>query len=316
MRQINVVVVPVSLMPYDSTQLRVVTHKPNGQWLQSPVPASHSSAKVAREVLGALPVSEHEVASGLAEPEAAGFVETGNALQLVYTAALPLSAYLLAQTANKPVRDEDWPLLAPWLGKEVGVTEARQRLTDLDDIHRLVLGHWRRSIEETTAAFDLLPEHFTTSQVRAVYSSVWGAPQDAGNFHRWLHRQNSRACVEVAGESVQREVKGALQRRIEGSALQREGLDVGAMVGDRLIGTAPAALGASVGVALASVAPLVVASAIVGGLVAYQRRAAPGKPPQWYTPAHKGRHALDESYSPRPAWLLPSLPGPHEPTLR
>lgn len=262
-------------------------------------------------MLGDLPVLRHELPIGIPEPEPAGFLETSNGLQLVFTAALPLTASLVAQMANEPLQEEDWPLLAPWLGKDPDVTQARKKLANMDAVHRLVLNHWRRSFEETTAAFDLLPEHFTTSQVRAVYSSAWGAPQDAGNFHRWLHRQNNRACVEVPGESVRREVRGALQRRIEGSALEREGFDVGALVSDRLIGTAPTALGASMGLALGSVAPLAVAAAVAGGLVAYQRRAAPGKPPQWYTRAQKQRHVLAEVYSPRPAWLLPELPAPH-----
>lgn len=214
-----------------------------------------------------------------------------------------MSAPLIEEASRGDSQAQDWPLLAPWFGQpEPAAADVTRKLDELDDVHRLVLNHWRQAIEETSAAFDLLPEHFTTAQLRAVYSSIWGTPQDAGNFYRWLHRLNRGVCSEVPAEVVQRDVDQALQDSLEGTPLQQEGVDLRLLRTKRLIGISPMVLGP-----LGGLPTLVAASAVVAGYVAYQGATAPGKPPQWYTRNEQDRRVLEVLYSPRPAWLTSGL---------
>lgn len=278
-------------MPIGEAQLRVVAHKPRKGWLQDCV-AGVEPVALARELLGQTPGLDKVPAP---EVEAVGFVTDSATTRLVYTAPLSLSA-LLAIDAEQG--DPEWTLLAPW---------GKTSLDALDDVHAMVLNHWRLAVAETTAAFDLLPNYFTTTQVRALYSSIWGQARDWSNFHRWLHKNNAGICREVAPQKVETEVDKALNSAphlmaaaaAAGTTANLLSAAIAGATSSGLVGTSPVAVGT-----LARALPGVrVAAALTGGAIAYQRSVARGKAPAWFTRTHPERRVLQEPYSPRPEWL-------------
>lgn len=291
-------------MPVD-WQLRVVAYRPGGEWLCEAVVPGKSPGQLAEELLGKIPLLQADLSAdaphfGVVEPVT--FLVNGD-VTLIFTAAGPISAVL----ASGPSPSTDWIQLAPWVA-------AGESLAEADPVRTHLLDHWRQAVEESTAAFDLLPQYFTTSQARAVYASLWGSHQDPGNFHRWLHQRNAGVCEKVEAETVRYYVEDAMARAARWQAM---GDTLGAMntaAWDRgtMVGVSPMALGT-----LARVVPkLGLVAGMVGAAVAFQERNARGTVPTWFTRTTPERRVLSELYAPRPAWLLPGQSPPSQPASR
>jgi hypothetical protein len=169
----------------------------------------------------------------------------------------------------------------------------------------VVLNHWRKAVEETTAAFDLLPRYFTTPQLRSIYDAIWGEPQDAGNFHKWVHTDNAGTCAPAHVDEIARHLDAAAQQVWQGTPMESEAPRLSMrQLTPALVGTSPLVLGAG----LARLIPVVVAGAAAGGLVAYQNTRNPGKQPRWYARTGHAREVLRDLYAPRPVWLVPGAP--------
>lgn len=283
----RVLVAPIALMPVEGTQLRVAVYRPRGEWVTAEVNSGASADDAAAELLGRMPKSAGSAAPS-PQGEPVSFL-TADAVTLIYTAVLPISAVL----ATDSDLGKEWVQLAPWV-------EDGQTLKALDVVQQLVLNYWRQVVEETTAAFDLLPRYFTTTQVRAVYASLWGARQDPGNFHRWLHVRNEGLCRVVSDQTIRRRVGVALDD--ESNALGYP-TSWDALGGTGLVGVSPTAVGR----AAKLVPALGLVAAAVAGTVAFQEKVSRGKPPDWYTRSHPHRKVLPEIYTPRPAWLAANM---------
>lgn len=308
MLRTDVVVVPVALVPSEDDQLRMMAYVPDGRFLREQINEKESVEQCAEGVASSatadLPVSSLD--SGTDGPrttlrmEEVGFAATGSSVRLVFTTVLPL-ADLVGAASPSATRDDlkDWMLLTPWVGRGNMPDDA-----DLPVEQVLVRNYWRRQLEETTAILEFLPRYFTTGQVRDAYSSLWGAEQHVGAFHRWLHDRDDHkiSLVKPANEDdVRKHVElafaVALQRSELGpqiapntqqlSASSGVGMSV-AMVAGSALGFLPAAL---------------LAGAVVGGVVAYQQRTGRGKKPHWYESAQRERILIDDPYAPRPVWL-------------
>ena len=60
------------------------------------------------------------------------------------------------------------------------------------------LARARARIDESSIAFELVPETFTIPELRSVYEAIKGAPQDAGNFRKRFFRLIEDGVLEVA----------------------------------------------------------------------------------------------------------------------
>lgn len=147
----------------------------------------------------------------------------------------------------------------------------------------------------------------TTTQVRALYSSIWGQARDWSNSHRWLHKNNAGVCREVAARKVEAGVDKALNSAPHlmaaalgaGTTANILSAAIAGATSSGLVGISPVAVGT-----LARALPGVrVAAALTGGAIAYQRSVARGKAPAWFTRTHPERRVLQEPYSPGPEWL-------------
>lgn len=284
----SVVLVPISLIPAEEgNDVTVAAYRPDG-WLEE-TSVSERPTGVAQSLLHQTPGLDEEISTRL---EPVGFVEAGTATQLVYTASVPMAATLRRDVESQ---DHAWTSLLPE-GNEPGQRQ--------DPVGRLVLDYWRHALSETTAAFDLLPQYFTTSQVRSIYGSVWGEPRDWSNFRRWLHTSNRDACMEVSNLDVGHEVDAALTSRLAATsyaavALADQAARAAAVrAASRHVGISPRALGPVAG----TIAPVVLAAAVAGGLIAYQRQVSRGKTPTWFTRTTRERVVLAEPYTTHPAW--------------
>ena len=195
-------VVPVAVVPTEGDRLRVMAFAPRwaipAEDLEGTQPAGRCAQALAKRATDVLPVPSldsdrdgpkvlaplEEVAGRgpkvLAPLEKVAFASSGSDLRLVYTTVLPLAE--LVGPAGRPDDERDlgdWVLLTPWVGR--GNVPAREILPEE---HLLVRDYWRRQFEETSAVLEFLPRYFTTSQVRAAYSSLWGEEQHVGAFYR------------------------------------------------------------------------------------------------------------------------------------
>jgi 8-oxo-dGTP diphosphatase len=69
---------------------------------------------------------------------------------------------------------------------------------DHGDMLTAALTRARTRIDESSIAFELVPETFTIPELRAVYEVIKGAPQDAGNFRKRFFRMMDDGVLEPA----------------------------------------------------------------------------------------------------------------------
>lgn len=306
MVRVKVVVVPVALVPAPDDQFRVMAFVPGGSFLSATASGTGEVTERGADLLAQ--ACAEMGASAKPRMEEVAFLPEGDALQLIYTAVLPLLAWD-ERVASHDAAPEGWVLLTPWVGR--GNTRKREALPEPQG---LVRNYWRRQFEETSAVLDFLPKYFTTAQARAAYSSLWGEQQHEGAFHRWLHDRDPAAktplVTPVEERVVRRDAEETFERLLEKSAL---GLQIGASLagGRAATGTLTKVAGPSVGLSGAAVAAsalgflpaAVVAGGIAGSIIAYQRKVTRGKKPLWYTRARQQRILIDDPYAPRPRWL-------------
>lgn len=304
MASLSVVVVPASLLPVGEAQLRVVTYRPGGAWLTRTVPDAAQTRDVARELLQQVLPEDPDFRS--TRLESAGVDFSGETPKIVLTAAVRMLPELADPQRLDGDTHPDWPLLAPW--QPVGLAAEV-----IDDTRALLIAHWREQLERTTAAFDFLPRYFTTAQVRAIYSSIWGEAQNDGNFHRWLHPKLNaeRICKPAPAEMVRSEVETRLAAGLRtlsdlmptvmgaasGMAASRQ---AAAIFVDSAVGISPRRMG-PMALAVPAVAAI---GAVVGGAVAYQSGRSAGKQPVWYEREDAEREPLAVWYAPKPAKLV------------
>lgn len=290
---VDLVLVPVAALPLDGGDVDLVAYRPGGRWISGTL--QEDLDRVATELtLAEGPPLLREVDEWCPQVDPITFVEREGSVSLLYSVGVPMTSPLLDATleAHSPgILSEDWVRIA---SASAGF---RQPLDD--PIISPVLLHWRQMLEETTAAFELLPKYFTTPQARALYEAVWGEQQDAGNFHKWLHGQDPPVCKPASVSSIGREIE-AVGHEKWGSTPALAGVSLRAAA-PNLVGISPAVL---LGGALGSVVGANAVGAVAGGLVAYQAARRPGKQPEWYTRASDRRENLSDLYAPRPTWTV------------
>ena len=298
---VGVLVLPVALFPAFDGSIGFLAFRPAGDWLRAS--ATSDPRGVAEQLL-------HEQGPSLVDSlpgwrpqlERVTFTDDDRGLTLVYTASLPMTTPLMDRDlrATQPVNVPDgWvDLLA---AVRSGARPNREAWTTGDHAGHVVLDYWRQQLEETTAAFDLLPRYFTTSQMRLVYEAVWGKEQDAGNFHKWLHDDNQGIATLADETRIMHEVdavaRAAWMPSLKAAA---PGLTMN-QVAPKLVGSSPLV---AIGGALGAIVGVAVGTAAAGGLVAYQSARNAGPQPKWYRRTKPGRVILKDLYSPRPTWLV------------
>ena len=190
---------------------------------------------------------------------------------------------MLVDENGEPVSD---PSVRGWqdLQSKTITGEAKKVVTQVRD-------YWRSELAETTAVFDFLPKYFTTSQGREVYSSIWETPQDPGNFHRWLHKQNDGICTQAAtNDEVLAEREEAMTQTVAKTA------NLNLLIAKVVV------LGMSTLRGGAGLAPLVVLSAAAAaGSVLLSMKQQRGPEPLYYSRTSPSRVNLATTYGPRPA---------------
>lgn len=219
--------------------------------------------------------------------ESVGVDYTSGVPNLLFSAVLPIAASELDGEVN------DWVRLAPSQG-DVGVDPADPGISAL-------VRYWREQLVHTTAALDFLPEFFTVSQVRAVYSSVWGEEQADANFQRWLLSardvEATPVVTEVASERVQQSTQDAFVQRMA-SALGAEPVSIARNWDPKYVGLSAGV--AALGGGMKAIPAAAVAGAIVGSLVSWQRARGAGRPPAWFRRTNAHRVELQTWYPVRP----------------
>ncbi len=296
---LDVVVVPVAVMPAVNDAVRLLAYSPHEGWLRAP--ASSRPLEVATALLKeagpslveALPDWEPQL-----EDVGFGVGPHTSGVTLLYTTAVPVTTPMMDAKLNPNTRvgiPYGWVDL---LDDALSPSKGGERLMGLNAGPR-ILDYWRQQLEETTAAFDLLPKYFTTPQVRAVYDAVWSQRQDPGNFHKWLHSQNEGICAVAQRAQIAEELEMAARAVWSDAGLLHMIPDLSIKkLAPSLIGTTP--LSSS---ALGATSLFGLAAAAAGGLVAYQASRNPGTQPEWYTRSRPERVVLQELYAPRPRWL-------------
>lgn len=85
---------------------------------------------------------------------------------------------------------------AKWFS--VGELDRGSLAFDHGEMVTAALARARARIDESSIAFELVPETFTIPELRAVYEAIKGAPQDAGNFRKRFFRLMDDGVLEVA----------------------------------------------------------------------------------------------------------------------
>lgn len=295
MKSLRVTVVPVALRPVAddplSTQLRVSTLRPGGEWLSTTVTEPATTLDVARRMLDNAMHPEVRAAPHL---ENAGVEYSSGTPNLLLTAVLPIAAAELNDSA------EDWPLLTPWVGDDLA--QQRPRLLRLEPVQAAVVAYWRGQMVRSTAALDFLPRYFTMHQARSVYASVWGEAQQDGNFQRWLSSAKDadgfRVCGWVPDEDVRHDTQTEFAQGLTAATAGVSATMVKQQWDPKIIGASAAVAG------LAGLATLIPAAQVVGAMVGatigYQRAKNTGRPPRWYRRVAPERIDLATWYPVRP----------------
>ena len=252
------------------------------------------------------------------QPQPVTFAESrgrsGTRLTLLYTVALPMALCDPAVTGS-----ERWlPLLRP----EERATDAR-RVGAAMLVERPfafeIIDHWRQALEQTGAGLQFLSRHWTLSQLRDVYSGVWGYEQDTASFTKWALKRPgafSELVQPLEDKDLTPEIAEALatasdagegpRGRASSSARAAEAATNAIAWTALARGLRPAkSVGLSAGAAaLVGGALPVVPIAAAAAAVAYQASTR-GAPANWYTTATDApdQHRLEHVYTPRPAWL-------------
>lgn len=306
MSSLRVTVVPVALKADDDpTQpsLAVSYFGEGSDWLAEDVPDSSTVADAGRRLLArAIPdelrTDEFDAVTTI-PLENAGVDYSSGCPNLLLTAVLPI--------AVTEFRGEAWTKLIP----SPGSVQGGGRQTRLDPVRAAIASYWREQLTKTTAALDFLPKYFPASQVRAVYESLWGGSQLESNFQRWLttarDADGTVICEEVVDSSVRAEAQAAFAKNLTAAASTTAGMTTATAVArawdPRFIGTS-GKVSAMAGLAVIPAA--VVAGALVGSLVSWQRSRVTGRPPAWYHRTVATRADLKALYVVRPVVSLPS----------
>lgn len=307
MPSFRVTVVPISLRANDdepsSPPLSIASFKSDEHWLNETVSDGSNVIAAARQLLEqAVPMEllrDGRAAADIFRLENAGVDYSSGRPDLLFTAALPIAATEL--------RGEYWTDLVPW-GAPI---ETERKSRSFDPVTSAITSYWREQLTKSTAALDFLPKYFPASQVRAVYESLWGGSQSDGNFQRWLTTARDTngvsICEEVVDSSVREEAQAefALNLSTPGMAA---GITTAAAVASawdpKFVGTS-GKVSALAGLAVMPAA--VVAGALVGSLVSWQRSRITGRPPSWYRRTVATRTDLRGLYAARPAVRVPSV---------
>lgn len=305
MMKLRVTVVPVVLRPIDedarTPQLAVSMLRPAGKWLATTVSDTAGALEAARRMLDDAVLDGVEAELPGEKPalrlENAGVEYSFGEPNLLFSVVLPIAA------AELSGQETDWSLLTPWVDDNSTCSQLRS----LDPVRAAIIAYWRGQLLQTTAAFDFLPKYFPTSQVRSVYASVWGENQADGNFQRWLASardvMGDEVCVGVIDEKVRQETQAAFAERLAGVGFGLTTATLAKAWDPKFVGLS-AGVGALAGVGAMPAA--VVAGAIVGSLVGWQRARGTGRPPTWYRRTNADRVDLKTWYPVRP----PAAEGP------
>ncbi|WP_336630985.1 MULTISPECIES: hypothetical protein [unclassified Microbacterium] len=305
MPTLRVTVVPVALRANDDPTrpaLSLSYFSLDSGWLSEAVSEPSDVVGLARQLLSrAVPdelLTEEFDAIYTLRLENAGVEYSSGSPNLLLTATLPI--------AVTELRSDAWTELVPW---PANARRSEQR-APLDPVRLAIAGYWREQLTKTTAALDLLPKYFPASQVRAVYESLWGGGQAESNFQRWLttarDTNGAAICEEVIDSSVREEAQAAFARNLTATGMTA-GMTTATAVArawdPKFVGTS-GKVSALAGLAVIPAA--VVAGALVGSLVSWQRSRITGRPPAWYQRTVATRSDLKALYVVRPAVTLPS----------
>ena len=305
MSTLRVTVVPVALRAEDDSTrptLSLSYFSSDTGWLSEAVTEPSEVAGIGQRLLSrAVPnelLTEHLEAIHTLRLENAGVDYSSGSPNLLLTAALPI--------AVTELRGDAWTELVPWPSSTRG---SAQRAV-LDPVRVAIAGYWREQLMKTTAALDFLPKYFPASQVRAVYESLWGGSQAESNFQRWLttarDTDGTAICEEVFDSSVREEAQAAFARNLTATGMTAGMTTANAIArawDPKFVGTS-GKVSALAGLAVIPAA--VVAGALAGSLVSWQRSRVTGRPPAWYQRTVATRSGLKALYVVRPAVPLPS----------
>lgn len=306
MSNLRLTVVPVALRAVDDEPgrpaLSVAYFRSGDDWLTTEVSSASEVVSAARQMLDeAVPeelLSDGRKAADVFRLENAGVDYSTGQPNLLLTVVLPIAATELQRGR--------WTELVPWA--ENAGADARPQ--PLDPVRGAIAMFWRDQLTTSTAALDFLPKYFPASQVRAVYESLWGATQSDGNFQRWLTTARGAdggvICAEVADSSVREEAQIAFAENLSAA-----GMAAGLMTGTAIASAwDPKYVGTSGKVSalagLAVIPAAVVAGALVGSFVSWQRSKVTGRPPSWYSRTAEIRTDLRALYAVRPVVQIES----------
>lgn len=308
MTSLRVTVVPVALRTYDvgdsgRPPLSLAYFKSGADWLGEAVPDAKNVIATARRLLNEAVPDELLPDGGEAADrfrlENSGVDYSSGAPNLLLTAALPIAAAEL--------RAGYWNDLVPW-GSSVG---ADRQSHQIEAVQGAITSYWRDQLTRSTAALDFLPKYFPASQVRAVYESLWGGSQPDSNFQRWLttarDADGALVCEEVMDSAVRDEAQAELAKHLSAGGVAA-GMATATAVASawdpKFVGT-NGKVSALAGLAVIPAA--VVAGALVGSFVSWQRSRVTGRPPSWYRRTIASRTDLKTLYAVRPAVPVPSV---------
>lgn len=299
MDKMRLTVMPVALRPEgeaSTTSMAVAALKHPSGWISTSVEDAGRVILQARELLASVLPPDIDRDPDLKDQshrlESLGVEYSSGSPNLMFTAVLPIAATELGGS------DSVWAALPTKRGDAILESEGPASTA--------LVRYWRGQLVRTTAAFDFLPEFFTVSQVRSVYSSVWGEEQQDANFQRWLLSAKSAdsrpILAEEDSEVVQRSTQAAFVDRMA-RALGAEPSSVASNWDAKYIGVSAGV--AALGVGMKAIPAAVVAGAIVGSLVSWQRTRGAGRPPAWFRRTTPRRVELQAWYPVRPTFGSP-----------
>lgn len=329
----DVVTVPVSVREVNGRSTLVALKTADGRWASVPLATDAPRASATDLLESLLPVPKTLLPRQSQTPKPVGFGDgfegspslgADPSLTLVYSVAVPMA--MAAELA--PGSDRWVPLLEP----EDTADRARnkgsvmiKRAPDAPQLVEAILGFWRQQLEETACALAFLAEYWTMSQLRDVYSAVWGYQQDPAGFGRWADPEAkgsafsglARKCEEADFLDLGTKMTGLLGVASialgaqQGSA-KPEVSDLRKFIGDAVVRPGGStAVGVSLSGASARFIPFAKSIAagslaVVAARIAYQPERR-GPEPKWYT--NTAQDAPDRPlsngkvYTSRPAWI-------------